>query len=196
MPQSAQANRINVSKIVYAPVLKDTSTEYTHGTVKDLGAVMQVQLTPSLAAGVLFGRGVKTEDLAKLTGVELQVDLNKVPIEVRAELMGNTYENGVLSEGKSDQAINIAVGFEVEETDDHRELMWLYKGKVKPFANTVKQSEDNITFSTDTITIGFVPRALDGKIRSFGDTANADFTEEAANTFLDSVPGNTNTITP
>ena len=107
-------------------------------------------------------KGQKTEDLAKLTGIELQVDLNKVPIEVRAELMGNTYADGVLTENKSDQAIDIAVGFEVEETGNNRELMWLYKGKVKPFANSVKQSEDNITFSTDTITIGFVPRALDG----------------------------------
>lgn len=196
MPESAQANRINVSRIVYAPIIKDSSTEYTHGEIKTLGAAMQIQLTPSLASGVLYGNGAKTEDLAKLTGVELQVDINKVSIEVRAEIMGNKYKEGVLSENKSDQAINIAVGFEVEETGDHRELMWLYKGKAKPFANTVKQSESSITFSTDTISIGFVPRLLDGDIRAFGDTANADFTSEKADAFLNSVPGNTNTIEP
>jgi phi13 family phage major tail protein len=196
MPESAQANRINVSKIVYAPIIKDTKTEYTHGAIKILGDVMQVQLTPTLAAGELYGNGAKTEDLAKLTGIALQVDLNKVPIEVRAELMGNTYVDGVLSENKKDQAINIAVGFEVEETGNNRELMWLFKGKVKPFANTVKQSEGNITFSTDTLTIGFVPRSLDGKIRAFGDTANTEFTTAMADAFLSSVPGNTNTTTP
>lgn len=191
---SVQANRINVSKIVYTPITKDSATEYTNGVIKELGDVMQVSLTPSLASGTLYGKGAKTEDLAKLTGIELQVDLNKVPIEVRAELMGNTYADGVLTENKSDQAIDIAVGFEVEETGNNRELMWLYKGKVKPFANSVKQSEDNITFSTDTITIGFVPRALDGAIRAFGDTANADFTKVLADAFLTNVPGNTNAI--
>lgn len=196
MPESKQANRINVSKIVYTLVTKDTSTEYTHGPIKTLGEPMQVQLTPSLASGMLYGGGVKTEDLAKLTGIELQIDLNKVPIEVRAEIMGNKYENGILSENKKDQAKDIAVGFEVEETGDNREFMWAFVGKPKPFANTVKQSEDNLTFSTDTISIGFKPRKIDGDIRKIGDTANEDFTSAMADTFLDSVPGNTNEITP
>lgn len=196
MGNSVKANRINVSRIVYTPILKDTATEYTHGDIKELGKAMQVDIAPSLAAGVLFGNGAKEEDLAKLTGIELKVDLNKVSIENRAELMGNTYENGILIESKSDQAIDIAVGFEVEQTGDNKELMWLFKGKVKPFANTVQQSTDNITFSTDSIAIGFVPRAIDGGIRAIGDTANSTFTSEKAITFLDSVPGNTNIIAP
>lgn len=196
MGNSVKANRINVSRIVYAPILKDTATEYTHGDVKELGKAMQVDITPSLAAGVLFGNGAKEEDLAKLTGIELKVDLNKVSIETRAELMGNAYENGVITESKSDQAIDIAVGFEVEQTGNNKELMWIFKGKVKPFANTVQQSTDNITFSTDSIAIGFVPRAIDGGIRAIGDTANADFTSVMASAFLESVPGNTNVIIP
>lgn len=192
MGQSSKANRINVKNLVYAVITEDTKTAFTTGEIKSFAKAMQVQITPTVATGTLYGDGAKQEDLAKLTGVTLQVDVNKVPIEVKADVLGNTYENGVLVENKSDQAKNIAFGFEVEQTENKREMMWLYKGKAQPFSNTVQQTTDNINFSTDTLTINFVPRELDGAIRAIGDTANADFTEVMAEAFLTKVPGSTN----
>lgn len=194
MGQSSKANRINVKNLKYAIITEDTETSFTTGAIKSFAKAMQVQITPTVATGTLYGDGAKQEDLAKLTGVTLQVDVNKVPIEVKAEIQGNKYEDGVLTENKDDQAKNIVFGFEVEQTENKRELMWLLKGKVQPFANTVQQSTDNLNFSTDTLTINFIPRELDGDIRAFGDTANADFTEVMADAFLTKVPGSTNTV--
>lgn len=193
MGQSSKANRINVKNLKYAVITEDTATSYTTGDIKTFAKAMQVQITPTVATGTLYGDGAKQEDLAKLTGVTLQVDANKIPIEVKAEVNGNEYENGVLQENKDDQAQDIAVGFEVEQTNNKRELIWLYKGKVQPFANTVQQATDNINFSTDTLTINFIPRELDGNIRAIADTANAEFTEVMADAFLTKVPGSTNT---
>lgn len=193
MGQSSKANRINVKNLKYTVIIEDTETSFTTGEIKNFAKAMQVQITPTVATGTLYGDGAKQEDLAKLTGVTLQVDANKIPIEVKAEVNGNKYENGVLQENKDDQAKDIAVGFEVEQTNNKRELIWLYKGKVQPFANTVQQATDNINFSTDTLTINFIPRELDGNIRAIGDTANAEFTEVMADAFLTKVPGSTNT---
>lgn len=193
MNKSSKANRINVKNLKYAVIIEDTETAFTIDEIKNFAKAMQVQITPTVATGTLYGDGAKQEDLAKLTGVTLQVDVNKVPIEVKADIQGNEYEDGVLTESKDDQAKNIVFGFEVEQTENKRELMWLFKGKVQPFANTVQQSSDNINFSTDTLTINFIPRELDGAIRAFGDTANADFTEAMADAFLTKVPGSTNT---
>jgi len=36
-----------------------------------------------------------------------------------------------------------------------------------------------------------VPRIFDEEIRAFGDTSNSAFTEEAAEVFLDTIPGGT-----
>lgn len=193
MGQSSKANRINVKNLKYTVIIEDTETSFTTGEIKNFAKAMQVQITPTVATGTLYGDGAKQEDLAKLTGVTLQVDANKIPIEVKAEVNGNKYENGVLQENKDDQPKDIAVGFEVEQTNNKRELIWLYKGKVQPFANTVQQATDNINFSTDTLTINFIPRELDGNIRAIGDTANAEFTDVMADTFLTKVPGSTNT---
>jgi phi13 family phage major tail protein len=192
---SVKANRFNVSKIVYAVITKDDSTGYVYGPVKKFGDPMQVQLTPEFASGKLYGGGVKKEDITKLTGAALKVDVNKVPIEVRAEIYGHAYTDGVLTENKDDQAVDIAIGYEMEQTGDNLEQVWLLKGKAKPFGSTVQQSTDNINFSTDSIDIGFMPTEYTGDIKKDADTANADFTAEDATTFLTTIPGGT-PVTP
>jgi phi13 family phage major tail protein len=191
MSNSVKANRFNVSKIVYAAISKDDKTGYEHGTIKKFGEPMQVQFTPSYATGVLYGGGVKQEDMSKLTGGTLKVDINKLPIEVRSEILGHKYENGVLIENKNDQPIDIAIGYEIEQTGNHRELIWLLKGKAKPIGSSIQQTTDNINYSTDSIDIGFMPRDYNGDIKADGDTANADFTNSAAESFLETIPGGT-----
>ena len=191
MSASVKANRFNITRSVYAVITKDDATGVTHGAVKKLGEPMSVQLTPSYASGVFFGGGVKTEDLSKMTGAALKLDVNKIAIEDRAIIGGHTYANGVMSEKAGDQAPEIAVGYEVEETGGHKELVWLLKGRAKPIADSRQQSTDNISFSQDSLEIGFVPRVFDKKIRDYGDTANADFTPEIATAYLDTVPGGT-----
>lgn len=191
MTPSTKANRFNVSKIVYSVLSKDDATGYVFGPIKKFGDPMTVQLTPSFATGKLYGGGVVKEDMSKLTGAALKVDVNKVPIEVRAEIYGHDYTSGVLTTNASDQAKDIAIGYEVEQTGDNVELVWLLKGKAKPFGSNVQQSEENIKYSTDSIDIGFMPRDFNGDIKKDGDTSNADFTAEMATAFLLTIPGGT-----
>lgn len=191
MSTSVQANRFNVKRIVYAVIIKDDETEYMHGPIKKLGEPMQIQLTPTLATGQLYGGGVKTEDMSRITGYELQAELNKIYPENRAEILGHTYNNGRIIEKATDQPRDIAIGFEIEETGDNREVVWFFKGKPRPFAQTYQQSDTSLKFSTDTITIGCMPRVFDGAIKEFGDTANPDFKDEDAEAFLDTIPDGT-----
>ena len=53
---------------------------------------MQIQLTPSVSKGELYGEGVKEEDISILNGIAVVVDVNKVFAEVRAEICGNTFK--------------------------------------------------------------------------------------------------------
>lgn len=191
MSGSAKANRFNIKRSVYAVITKDDATGVTCGKVEKFGDPMQVQLTPTYATGVLYGAGVKKEDMTKITGITMKFDVNKILIETRAVIGGHKYEDGILTEHKDDQAPDIAFGYEVEETGNHSEYVWLFKGKAKPIGSTVQQSTDNINFSTDSIDIGFIIREFDGKLKDSADTANASFTAEKAATYLDTVPGAT-----
>lgn len=176
--KSKKANRINIKNLVYCKLLTDEVGSTTYGEVKPLSPAMQIQVTVSLASGVLYGDGAQEENIAKMTGIAVVLDVNKVCIEDRAEILGNKYENGVLVEKEGDEAPYIALGYEIPETNGCKELIWLLKGRAQPYNSNVQQSTDNINFSTDSITINFIPRTSDEMLRFFGDTANADLTEE------------------
>ena len=176
--KSKKANRINIKDLVYCKLLTDEAENTTYSEVKPLSPAMQIQVTASLASGVLYGDGAQEENIAKITGLAVALDVNKVPIEDRAEILGNKFENGVLIEKAGDEAPYIALGYKVPETNGCEELIWLLKGRAQPYNSNVQQSTDNINFSTDSITINFIPRTSDGMLRFFGDTANADLTEQ------------------
>lgn len=176
--KSKKANRINIKNAVYCKMLTDEAGSTTYDEPKSLSPAMQVQLTTTLATGVLHGDGVQQENIAKITGISMVLDVNKVPIEDRAVILGNKYENGILEEVEGDEAPYIAVGYEVPETNGCKELIWLLKGRAQPYNSNVQQSTNNINFSTDSVTINFIPRDSDGRIRFFGDTANPELTEE------------------
>lgn len=185
---SKKANRINVKNLVYTLVLSDTEEGTTYGDVRKIGPAMQVQLTPSLSSGVLFGDGVQQENIAKLNGIAMVLDANKIKIEDRADMLGHKYENGVLIEAAGDEAPYIAVGYIVDETNQCKEYVWLLKGRAQPFNSSVQQSTDNLNFSTDSITINFIPRDSDGQLRYFADSANESLTADQISKWFVSGP--------
>ncbi len=185
---SVKANRFNITKSVYALVTKDDSTGFTCGAVKKFGDPMTVVFTPVYASGIMYGGGVKTEDTTKMTGAQVKMEVNKILIETRADILGNTYASGILKENKNDQPKEFAFGYEIEQSNGKKEYVWLFKCKAKPFAESVEQTTDNMKFASDTIDIAVMPRTFDGDIRHKADTANPDFTDIVAATYLSTVP--------
>ncbi len=192
MPENTmkKAYRINVKNLVYALLTNDTTSGVSYGQVKKFSEAMQVQVTPEVAAGHLFGDGVKQSEISKLVGMTIVIDVTKVPINVRADINGNKYENGILTEHKDDTPPWIAFGYEVEQDEkDVSEYIWLLKGRAQPYASTVQQATENVNYSTDSVTIKFVPREFDGELRKTADSADSTVTAEMTETWFDSVPG-------
>ena len=185
---SAKSYRINITNPVYALLTGDTQETVTYGEVKPLGEAMQVQLTPSVATGKLHGNGVVKEDIAKLKGIAMAFDATKIPIEDKAIIQGHQYKDGVMVEKDGDEAPYIAFGYKVEGTNKKDEYVWLLKGRATPMNETHKQSEDNITFSTDTVNINFIPREKDKEIRYFADSANSEFKAAQAEAWFKTGP--------
>ena len=188
MNGSAKSYRINITNPVYALLEKDTAEEVVYGSVKSLGEAMQVQLTPSVATGKLYGNGVVKEDISKLKGIAMAFDATKISIEDRAAIQGHRYENGVMVEKDGDEAPYLAFGYKIEGTNKKDEYVWLLKGRATPMNETHKQSEDNITFSTDTMYINFIPREKDKEIRYYADSANSTFTTTQADGWFETGP--------
>ena len=139
--KSAKSNRINVKNLKYCLLTTDNNSGTTYGEVKDFGKAMQIQLTPSVSKGELYGEGVKQEDVSILNGIAVVADVNKVFAEVRAEICGNQFKDGIVIESAGDEPPYIALGYEVEQTGGKSEYVWLLKGQVQPINSTNKQSE-------------------------------------------------------
>ena len=188
MGTSAKSNRINVKNLVYCKLTTDTKTGVEYGDVKSLAKAMTIQVTPSQATGVLYGDGAQEENLAKLTGLSAKLEVNKLPIEARADIQGHTYENGVMIYDKADQAPYIALGYQIEGTNGYSEYVWLLKGRVQEGNQNANQATDNINFSTDEMTINFVPREYDGYFEYTADSSNGDFYSDQAAAWLTTAP--------
>lgn len=187
----AKSFRINVKKLVYAKLLTDTKEGCTYGEVQDLAGLKSIQLTPTVANGEDYNDGVKDFSMSKITGYELAVESAKIPVNKRAELLGHTINsNGILVIGANDQPIDVAVGYEIENDGNRRELVWLLKGKIQPFGQAINQSEKDIKVASDSTKFVFVVRNCDKNFQAIGDTSLSTFTEEKANTFLATVPIN------
>lgn len=185
---SSRAYKINIKNPVYCLVLTDESTGTTYGPVKSLGEAQQAQVTASSATGSLYGNGTKVDSSAKLTGLTLALDSTKVPVEAKADIFDYTVTNGVVQVKAGAQPKYIAVGYEVEQTSGKSEYIWLLKGRPQPMNENTAQSEDNINYSTDQLTVEFVERVSDGMLEFFADAANEDFTAAQAAKWFDEGP--------
>lgn len=185
---SSKANRINIKNIHFALLTQDDSDGVAYDTPIALPYAMQAQVTPSQATGVLYGDGAQQENIGRLTGIALQLDINKIPIEYRAAMLGHTFENGVMIEKDGDEAPYLALGYEVEQTNGYSEFLWFLKGRVQEGNQTVQQQTKDVNFSTDQITINFIKRDYDGCFRYYADTANSEFDETQAEAWFDEGP--------
>lgn len=175
--------RINVRNAAYALVSKNTKTEYAIGSKVLLPELRSIELSASLSTGSLYGDGSKVEDTAKLTGVTCNIAINKLSIEARAALQGSEIVGGVMTVKDTDVAPEVALYFETEETDGNKEQIWLLVGKAQPISLNGTQKEDNITYSTDSLVIGCVPRKKDGVFFKMGDTELDTFSSTISTAF-------------
>lgn len=188
MQKSNQSYRINITNPKYCVVLSDTEEGTTYGPVKEFGEGQEIQVTPSVATGTLYGNGMVVDSTSKLTGMAVSLRLTKLPIEDVAEIYDATVTNGVIQEKAGATAKYIAVGYEVEQTDGKSEYVWLLKGRPRPMNRTNTQSEGNVTYSTDTVEIDFVARKSDKNIRWYADASCSDFTEAQAKAWFTNGP--------
>lgn len=188
MKKSTTTYRINLTDPVYAEVLTDENEGTTYGEVKSLGEAQQAQVTPSVASGQLYGNGAIVDSSAMLTGLSMVLSTTKIPIEAQVDIYNYEVKDGVVQVKAGTKPKYIAVGYVVEQTNGSRELVWLLKGRPQPLNSDVKQSEGNINYSTDSITIDFVRRKSDGMLKFFADEANPELTKAQADAWFKEGP--------
>lgn len=177
--------RINVSNAKVAKVTENTDASYTISDVTKLPGLRSIDFTPLLATGQLYGDGVLVEDAAMITGGTVKIDNNKIAIATRAMITGSEYKDGVLDVKTTDVAPEIALYVETEASNGTKEQMWFLCCKAQPFGVNGTQRENNINYSTDSLTLSCFPRAKDKKVFRMADTEDETFTSEMSTKFAE-----------
>lgn len=172
--------KINIKHPVYAILTSDNESGVAYGTVKTFGEAQEVGVTPSVATGSLYGNGAQVDNTSRLSAIAISYKTTKVTQEAKKEIFNLEDQDGVLITKAGQVANYIAFGYEVELSDGKSQYVWLLKGRPVPMNETNTQSEDNITYSTDTVEINFIRREYDDALKYDAEVGALGFNEAQA----------------
>lgn len=179
--------KINVQNVHLAEITESPEGAIEFGVPEHVVGAMQIGKNPQIASGQLYGDGKIQKQTSRKVRYELAFDLNKLPTKWRRYMEGVTVVNGVESGTSKDDPKPFAIGWEVEKTGDEKELIWFIYCLSNPIQETVRQSEDNTNYSTDSITISALEDDTLGRFYTLIDSEDEDITPEMVANFFKKV---------
>lgn len=179
--------KINIQNIHLAEITESPEGTLTFGTPEHIPGAMEIGRNPQVSSGQLYGDGKIAHSTSRKNAIQVTVNQNKLPTKWRRYMEGVTVNNGVESGTTKDEPKPFAMGWEVEKTGGEKELVWFLYGKADPIQETVTQSEENINYSTDNITITFIEHDSLERFYTFIDTEDKEVTTEMVENFFKKV---------
>lgn len=155
----------------YCKLTTDTEDTLAYDTlIKKLVGARNIKISPKTNTGELYGDDQLLDSAVAIGAIEVEIDVSELTLEERADILGYTYANGILTETKDFNPPFIAFGFEAPKSNGGTRMKWLLKGKAEPLEEEGKTQEDKVEFQTQKVKIKFMPRVNDGKSAYTADT--------------------------
>lgn len=163
--------RINVKNLHMAKATKQEDGQVVFDKPEHIIGMEKISRKTQMASGKLHGDGKIRKNSIKKSGYELSLSLNNLPSEWRNYLEGTTFTDGGVEYATSKDIPNyFAIGWEVEKTGGFSEFVWFPFCQAQPVEQETQQTEDNINYSTDSITITALENDYIGRYYNFVDT--------------------------
>lgn len=179
--------KINVQNVHLAELSESPEKELTFGKPEHIAGAMEIGKVPQLSSGQLYGDGKISKQTSRKVRYQLTISLNKLPTKWRRYMEGVKVVDGVESGTSKDDPNPFAVGWEVEKTAGAKELIWFLYCLAEPIQDTTRQSEAEINYSTDTITISALEDDRLGRYYTMIDSEEATVTPAMVNNFFKQV---------
>jgi phi13 family phage major tail protein len=151
-------------KSVYYALLDDddVTTGVTYATPVSLIGAITANVNPNSSKETLFADDGPMVVATTLGEVELELNMADLSLAAQAILLGHdTPVSGVLTRHADDVPPWLALGWKSLKANGSYRYFWLVKGKFMVPEEANETKADSITFSTPTITGGFVKRDYD-----------------------------------
>ena len=118
-----------VEGLVYAEVLKDTKTEFTTGTVKDLAGVATISKATANSNEAHFYDNIPAVIIDTVGSDTVTISASAVPLDTLGDITGQDYDAdlGVLIEGERTSKY-FAIGYKTQDTNGNDYYVWRLKG--------------------------------------------------------------------
>lgn len=179
--------KINVKNVHLAEITETEAGVISFGTPEHVVGAMEIGRAPQLATGQLYGDGKIRYNDSRIVRHQLTLSLNKLPTKWRRYMEGVTVVNGVESGTSNDKPKPFAIGWEVEKTNSEKELIWFLYCLAEPLQTTERQSEENIVYSTDSVTISALEDDSLGRYYTMIDSEDETITAEMLSNFFKQV---------
>lgn len=118
-----------VEGLVYAEVLKDTKTEFTTGTVKDLAGVATISKATANSNEAHFYDNIPAVIIDSVGSDTVTITASAIPLDTLGDITGQDYDAdlGVLIEGERTSKY-FAIGYKTQDTNGNDYYVWRLKG--------------------------------------------------------------------
>lgn len=118
-----------VEGLVYAEVLKDTKTEFTTGSVKDLAGVATIAKATANANEAHYYDNIPAVVITSTGADTVTITASAIPLDTLGEITGQDYDAdlGVLIEGERTPKY-FAIGYKTQDTNGNDYYVWRLKG--------------------------------------------------------------------
>jgi phi13 family phage major tail protein len=172
---------IGLRNLVYAKLVTDPpygTGQATYETPKLIAGAISANINPNASNETLFADDGPFETAATIGQIEVELNVADLPLEVQAELLGHTYQNGILIRKAGDVPPWVAIGFKSLKSNGKYRYTWLAKGKFSIPEQNNETKGDKINFQTPKITGSFVKRECDDEWERHIDEDDQDVTPE------------------
>lgn len=131
MPATASpavSSTIGLKNMVIAPLLTDTESDTTYGTLQKVAGAIEASVTPGNAdPDVQYGDDVELDVLYPDPEISFKTKMADIPLAIQEMIFSNKIDDhGVLIRTASDKPGYFAVGFCSEKSNGKMRYIWLY----------------------------------------------------------------------
>ena len=118
------------SDLVYAPIIKDDSTGYETGDVKELAFIKQIGAGQEQSTATVFADNTAIFNTNSAIKFTRTFDCLAIDGKVKAELEGQYTEadSDLVLSSSSAQPLEVAIGYKIYDTDNTCFYVWCLKG--------------------------------------------------------------------
>lgn len=179
--------RNSLRNIHYAKLTKDNETELAYEKPKKITGAISAKITPAASTETQWADDGPWDRATTQGETGIEFEVAALPLETRADILGATYESGVMEVSQDDVPPDIAFGFMSEVGHGVYELAWYYKGQFQPVEDEYSTRKDSPEFTSKTVKGTFGPRIRDGKVSKIANSGDEGFTEQV-DTWFNAVP--------